>query len=94
MQRIHGEVDGLPIGARGKGVSQDDWSESLLHNIIDGVEIIEVLRHLAAFYEQVSAMYPVAKESGAAAAFALSDLIFMMREYEVLATGMDIEVVP
>ena len=38
-------------------------------------------------------MYPVAKELSIAAAFALSDLIFMMWEYEVLATGMDIEVV-
>jgi hypothetical protein len=69
--------------------------ESLAQQITDREEIAQRLAHLLAIHQQVSRMDPMLHErpSGLlqSRALTLGDLVFVMRECQILATQMDIE---
>ena len=94
-ERIELEVYRLAVVAASEGVTEDDGQEAFFEDVVDGVEVVEALGHLAAVYEEVGAVDPVLEELDgvAAGAFALGDLVLVVGECEVDAAGVDVEVV-
>src|ERR1035437_10435815 len=59
--------------------------------IADGEEIARDLRHLLAFHQQEARMHPEMHERLPGQRLRLRDLVFVMREDEVFAAGMNVE---
>ena len=55
------------------------------------VEVAEALRHLLTFDEQKAHMHPISREGLAGSRLRLCNLVFVMREDQVLAPEMNVE---
>ena len=64
---------------------------ALEQEVAEGEEVALGFGHLAAFDEQEADVHPVPGEEGARGGFGLGDLVFVMREHEVFAAGVEVE---
>ena len=63
-----------------------------LQHVADGEEVAERLRHLLVVDVEQPVVHPDVGERAAARAFALRDLVLVVRELQVLAAAVDVEV--
>ncbi len=80
------------MGAQHK--ETQDLQVVFLGNLPHCEEIPQRLRHLAVVNIQKAIMQPVFCKNFAIACFALGNLIFMVRENQILAAGMDVNLLP
>ena len=91
-----GEVDGLAVVRRGDQVAEGAGGHGPApgDEVRDRVEVAEALRHLPAVHQEVAAVHPVAHErSLAGGRLALGDLVLVVREAQVLAAEVDVDLV-
>src|SRR6202034_1157736 len=62
-------------------------------DVLHGDEVAERFTHLLAVDREKAVVHPAPREGRAVRGLALSDLIFVMREDEVFASAVDVEVV-
>ena len=63
----------------------------LFTDLTDSTEVSKRLGHLAVVNVQECIVHPVFRKRNSIAAFTLCDLILMVREHKVFATGMDVD---
>ena len=76
---------------RGKHIETKHHRVKLGGNIPHGEEVPKGLRHLLIVYVDKSIVHPIVCEALAMRRFILCNFIFMMRENEVLAAGMNVQ---
>jgi len=59
--------------------------------VAEGVEVTLRLRHLLTFHQKETDVEPVARELDVGAGFGLGDLVFVVREHEIFAAGVEVE---
>ena len=91
LEAVEGEVELLAVGDGGEQVADDFGLPALLHQIAQRVEVAEGLGHGLALDHEVLGVEPEAGEGLAGGGFRLGDLVFVVREGEVHAAGMDVE---
>ena len=91
-QAVEGEVELVPVGHGDEQEADRRGAVALEQQIAQGVEVVVRLRHLAAFDEQEADVHPVAGEGVAGGALGLGDLVLVVREHEVLAAGVEVDV--
>ena len=64
---------------------------ALEQQVAEGEEVALGFRHLLAFDEQEANVEPMAREGLVRGGFGLGDLIFVVREHEVFAAGVEVE---
>ena len=91
LQRVPREAQLLAVVARQQQVSQRRRPEALIDDVFDVVDVAERLGHLLVVDDQVLDVHPEPRERRARGAFALGDLVFVVRENEVDPAGMQID---
>src|SRR5947207_7700000 len=91
LECVVGEVDGLPIMRLEEEQANGGGIHTLLSQVSSGEKISVAFRHLGAAYIQELAVHPMARELLARRTLRLRDLVFVMRENEIDAAGVDIE---
>ena len=85
------EIQLAAVGHRSQQEAQRRGLVSLRQQVAQGVEIAERLGHLLGIDQQVLGVQPVAHERLAGGGFGLRDLVFVVREDQVHAAGVDVE---
>ena len=91
MQRIEREVELLPRMAREERVAHGHRRVALGDQVAERVVVALALAHRRAVDQQVLAVIPVAGEGRPVAALALGDLVFVVREEQVDAAGVQVD---
>jgi len=71
----------------------DRLGVELLQHLADGEEVAQRLRHLLVIDAHEAVVHPVIDEGVAVRAFRLGDLVLVVRELQVHAAAVDVEVV-
>ena len=90
-EAVEGEVELVAVGDGDEQEADGGGAVALEQQVAEGVEVALGLGHLAAFDEQEADVHPVAGEGLAGGAFGLGDLVFVVREHEVFAAGVEVE---
>src|SRR6266436_2296875 len=90
LQAVECEIELAAIGNAGECESQGGGLVAFGEEVAQGEEIAERLGHFLAFDEKMLGVQPVADEMFASGGFTLRDFVFVMREGEVDAAGMDV----
>ena len=85
------EVQLLAVVAGQQDVAQRRQAEALVEHVLHRVDVADRLRHLLVVDEQVLDVEPEARELLAGRAFALRDLVLVMRKHQVDAAGVDVD---
>jgi len=91
FEAVEGEVQRLTIGHAGEQVANYFGLITAADQIAQGEKIAERFGHLLAFHHEERRMHPEAGEGLAGERFGLRDFVFVMREDQVDAAGVDIE---
>ena len=92
-EAVEGEVHLVAVGHGDQQEANGGGAVALEQQVAEGVEVALGLRHLLAFDEQEADVHPVADEGLAAGGFGLGDLVLVVREHEVFAAGVEVDVV-
>src|SRR5690606_34103582 len=84
------EVDRRPVMGGEEEVA-DRLAVVAAEEFADGDEVAEALGHLLGLDRHEAVVHPVTGEGSAVGGLALRDLVFVVREDEVLAAAMDVE---
>ena len=90
-EAVEGEVQLVAVGHGDQQEADGRGAVALEQQVAEGVEVALGLRHLLAFDEQEADVHPVAREGLAGGGFGLGDLVFVVREHEVFAAGVEVE---
>ena len=85
------EVQLLAVVTRKQDVAECRQAKPLVEHVLHRVDVADRLRHLLVVDEQVLDVKPEARELLAGRAFALRDLVLVMREHQVDAAGMNVD---
>ena len=61
------------------------------HQIAEGEEISQALRHLLAFHQQKAGVKPEVREGLSGERLGLGDFVFVMRENQIFTAGVQVE---
>ena len=92
-EAVEGEVELVAVRDREEKEADGGGAVALEQQVAEGVEVALGLGHLLAFNEEEADVEPVAGEGLVRARLALGDLIFVVREHEVFAAGVEVEAV-
>ena len=92
-EAVEGEVELVAVGDGDKKEADGGGAIAAEEEVAEGVEVALGLGHLFAFDEEEADVHPVAGEGLAGGALGLGDLVFVVREHEVFAAGVEVEVV-
>ena len=90
-QAVPGEVQLLAVVRRQQQVAHRRRPEALRDDVGNRVGVAERLRHLLLVDDQILDVHPEARERLAGRAFALRDLVLVVREDQVDAAGVDVD---
>ena len=90
-QAVHRKVELLAVGDRCQQIPDRLGGITFLQQVPQGVKIAERLRHLLAINQQKLAVQPIADEGFSRQRFRLRDFIFVVREDQVGAAGVNVK---
>ena len=90
-QAVEGEVELMAVGHGDERQADGGGLVALEQQVAQGVEVALALGHLAAVDEQEAHVHPVAGKGLVGHALALRDLVFVVREHQVFAAGVQVE---
>ncbi len=91
LKSIKGKVQLVAIGNRGQQKTDRGRLVPLKHQVTQGEEVAQALRHLLAFDQQEARMKPEVREGFSGKRFRLRDFVLVMREDQIFSAGMQIE---
>src|SRR5271156_2664045 len=91
-EAVEGEVHLVAIGYGDEQEADRRGAVALEQQVAESVEVALRLGHLLAFDEEEADVHPVADEGAAAGGFGLGDLVLVVREHEVFASGVEVDV--
>ena len=83
----------MAIGHRSQQIPDGRWLVAFEHQIAQRKKIARALRHLLAFNQQEPGVKPEVRELLAGERLGLCDFIFMVREDQVFAAGVQVKAV-
>ncbi len=89
---FEGEVELVAVGDADEQEADGGGAVAAQEEVAEGMEVALGLGHLPAFDEEEADVHPVAGEGLAGGALGLGDLVFVVREHEVFAAGVEVEV--
>ena len=90
-EAVEGEVELVAVGHAEQKEADGRSAVALEQEVAEGEEVALGLGHLLAFDEQEANVEPVAREGLVRGGFGLGDLVFVVREHEVFAAGVEVE---
>ena len=90
LDKLTGEIDGVPV-LGGEQEQADGLKVEFLSYVPHQAEVAKGLGHLLIIYIYIAVMHPVPCEGLACGRLALGYLVFVMGEYKILATCVNVK---